>query len=50
MKITKYPHSCLLIETNSKKILVDAGEIKYQEKYTIRNPQKEKWKTVQNKW
>lgn len=33
MKITKYPHSCLLIETNSKKILVDAGEIKYQEKY-----------------
>lgn len=33
MKITKYPQSCLLIETNSKKILVDAGGLKYKEEY-----------------
>lgn len=33
MKITKYPQSCLLIETNNKKILVDAGGLKYKEKY-----------------
>lgn len=33
MKITKYPQSCLMIETNDKKILVDAGEIKYEERF-----------------
>ncbi len=33
MKITKYPQSCLLVETNNKKILVDAGGLKYKEKY-----------------
>lgn len=33
MKITKYPQSCLLIETKGKKILVDPGNLKYQEEY-----------------
>ncbi len=33
MKITKYPQSCLLIETNNKKILVDPGVLKYKEEY-----------------
>ncbi len=33
MKITKYPQSCLMIETNNKRILVDAGGLKYKEKY-----------------
>lgn len=33
MKITKYPQSCLLIETKDKKILVDAGKLKYKEEY-----------------
>lgn len=33
MKITKYPQSCLMIETNNKKILVDSGSLKYQDKY-----------------
>lgn len=33
MKITKYPQSCLLIETNNKRILVDAGGLKYKEEY-----------------
>lgn len=33
MKITKYPQSCLMIETNNKKILVDAGSLKYQDKF-----------------
>ena len=33
MKITKYPQSCLMIETNDKKILVDAGKIKYEERF-----------------
>ena len=27
MKITKYPQSCLMIETNNKKILIDVGYI-----------------------
>lgn len=40
MKITKYPQSCLMIETNNKKILVDAGGIKYQEGFF------DKWKTA----
>lgn len=33
MKITKYPQSCLMIETNNKKILIDAGKLKYQDKF-----------------
>ena len=33
MKITKFPQSCLLIETRGKKILVDPGNLKYKEKY-----------------
>ena len=33
MKITKYPQSCLLIETKGKKILIDPGTIKYKEEY-----------------
>lgn len=40
MKITKYPQSCLLVETNNKKILIDAGGLKYQEKFL------DNWKTV----
>lgn len=33
MKITKYPQSCVMIEINNKKILIDAGGLKYQEKF-----------------
>lgn len=33
MKITKYPQSCLLIETKGKKILIDPGTLKYKEEY-----------------
>jgi len=33
MKITKYPQSCLLIETKEKKILIDPGTLKYKEEY-----------------
>lgn len=33
MKITKYPQSCLMIETNNKKILVDPGSLKYNAKF-----------------
>ena len=33
MKITKFPQSCLLIETRGKKILVDPGNLNYKEKY-----------------
>jgi len=33
MKITKYPQSCLLIEANNKKILVDPGSLKYNPKF-----------------
>lgn len=40
MKITKYPQSCLMIETNDKKILVDAGNLKYQDHFL------EEWKTA----
>ena len=35
MKITKYPQSCLLIETKGKKILVDPGNIDYKEEYFV---------------
>ena len=33
MKITKFPQSCLLIETKGKKILVDPGTLKYKNEY-----------------
>lgn len=33
MKITKYPQSCLLVETKGKKILIDPGNLKYKEEY-----------------
>lgn len=33
MKITKYPQSCLLIETKEKRILVDPGNLKYKDEY-----------------
>lgn len=33
MKITKFPQSCLLIETRGKKILVDPGNLKYKDEY-----------------
>lgn len=33
MKITKYPQSCLLIETKGKRILVDPGILKYKDEY-----------------
>ncbi len=33
MKITKFPQSCLWIETKDKKILIDPGTLKYKEEY-----------------
>lgn len=33
MKITKFPQSCLLIETKGKKILIDPSNLKYKEEY-----------------
>ena len=33
MKITKFPQSCLLIETKERKILIDPGTLKYKEEY-----------------
>lgn len=33
MKITKYPQSCLLVETKGKKILIDPGSLKYKGEY-----------------
>ena len=33
MKITKFPQSCLLIETNNKRILIDPGNLKYKDEY-----------------
>ena len=33
MKITKFPQSCLLIETKEKRILIDPGKLKYKEEY-----------------
>lgn len=38
MKITKYPQSCLMVETNNKKILIDPGSLKYEDSFL------EKWK------
>lgn len=40
MKITKYPQSCMMIETNNKKILVDPGKLKYQDNF------KKEWEQV----
>lgn len=33
MKITKFPQSCLLVETSNRKILIDPGTLKYKEEY-----------------
>ena len=33
MKITKYPQSCLMVETGNKRILIDEGGLKYQDKF-----------------
>lgn len=33
MKITKFPQSCLLVEANEKKILIDPGALKYKDEY-----------------
>lgn len=33
MKITKFPQSCLFIETCDKKILIDPGSLKYKDEY-----------------
>lgn len=33
MKITKYPQSCLMVETKNKKILIDPGSLKYKEEF-----------------
>lgn len=33
MKITKFPQSCILIETQGQKILVDPGKTKFEEKF-----------------
>lgn len=40
MKIKRYPQSCLMIETNNKRILVDAGSLKYQDRFL------NEWKTA----
>jgi L-ascorbate metabolism protein UlaG (beta-lactamase superfamily) len=33
MKITRYAQSCILIETNNKRILIDPGYLQYKESY-----------------
>ncbi|MFC2136342.1 MBL fold metallo-hydrolase [Bacteroidota bacterium] len=33
MKVTKYPQSCILIETKGKRILIDPGNLKYNNSY-----------------
>lgn len=40
MKIIKYPHSCILIESQEKKILFDPGNINFKNEYI------EEWKKV----
>jgi L-ascorbate metabolism protein UlaG (beta-lactamase superfamily) len=40
MKLTKYPQSCVLVETNGKKILVDPGMLGYDERFL------DKWKNA----
>ncbi len=41
MKITKFAQSCLLVEANGKRILIDPGNIQYKESY----PEKE-WSDI----
>ncbi|MFC1617662.1 MBL fold metallo-hydrolase [Patescibacteria group bacterium] len=41
MKITKFAQSCVLIETNGKRILIDPGYLQYKESY----PENE-WKNI----
>jgi L-ascorbate metabolism protein UlaG (beta-lactamase superfamily) len=41
MKITKYPQSCFLIETKSKRILIDPGDLEFNEKWVD-----EDWKDI----
>ena len=33
MKLTKYPQSCLFVETKDKKILIDPGVLSYKQEY-----------------
>lgn len=33
MKIKKFPQSCILVETNGTKILIDPGSVKFDEKF-----------------
>ena len=33
MKITKYPQSCLMVETNNIKFLIDPGRLKYDDEF-----------------
>ena len=33
MKITKFPQSCILIESNGTRLLVDPGKVKFDEKF-----------------
>ena len=40
MKVKKFPQSCILIETNGTKILIDPSSVKYDEKF------KKDWKTA----
>lgn len=40
MKLTKYPQSCLLIESENKKILIDPGVLSYDESFL------KEWKRV----
>lgn len=40
MKIIKYPQSCIVVETNGVKILVDPSSVKFEERFI------EEWKTV----
>ncbi|MBN1377444.1 MBL fold metallo-hydrolase [Candidatus Woesearchaeota archaeon] len=41
MKITKYPQSCVLIELNNKKILIDPGKYTYNEEF-----KPDEWKDI----
>ena len=40
MKITKYPQSCILIETDNKRILIDPGTLKFKQEFL------EDWKDI----
>lgn len=33
MKITKYPHSCIMVESKGKKVLFDPGNINFKDEY-----------------